>query len=281
MTNTLVLTPAVTSGIMITPEAEKQKADALELAQTIAGEPTTPAEQADAIAAASICKGLVKGMEVSRVTVKKPVLDLGSDIDGKAKGYSKELSAEVLRIESLAAAYQRKENSRVEALRREEEARQKKERETAEKDLEREKRFMEDKEGANIEERRGDLARIEAATTEEEKEAARKIADDNADARAEEWRNLQTACAEAQETRFEDMRERHATLATIVPVKAAGATVKVSYDYTVLSLDDLYFARPDLVTLEPKRALILAAISNGAQIMGLNVFESTKLHAKA
>lgn len=279
--NTLTLTPEVCSSITITPDAEKQKADALELAKTITRVPTSAAEQADGIAAASICKGLVKGMEASREEVKKPVLDLGRDIDGKAKKYSAPLSAEILRIESLCAEYQRKENARIDALRREEEARQAKERETAQKDLEREKRFMEDKEGANLEERRADLERIAAATTDEEREEARRIADQNADARAEEWRNLQQACTEAQETRFDEMRERATALAAIEPVKAAGATVRQSYDYTVLDVGALYRARPDLVSLEPKRAMILSAICNGHHIAGLSVFETTKVSAKA
>lgn len=279
--NTLQLTGMPAPEISIIPSAIQQKKDALELAATIKAEPTTPEEQQDCIAAASLAKGLAKSMEVSRVDVKRPVLDIGAKIDAKAKEYSKELSAEVLRLESLAAAYQRKVDKQAADARRAEEERQRKERETADNDKEREQRFMEDKEGANIEERRADLARIEAAVTFEEKEAARKIADDNADARCEEWRILQQSIAETDEQRLEDARERATAIAVVsAPQRAAGASVRRSYDYDVLDLKTLYAHRPDLVTLEPKRAMILAAISNGLQIPGLNVRETTKIRAK-
>lgn len=279
--NTLHLTGMPAPEITIIPSAIQQKKDALELASTIKAEPTTSEEQQDCIAAASLAKGLAKSMEASRVDVKRPVLDIGAKIDAKAKEYSKELSAEVLRLESLAAAYQRKVDKQAADARRAEEERQRKERETADNDKERERRFMEDKEGANIEERRADLARIESALTVEEKEAARKIADDNADARCEEWRILQQSIAEADEQRLEDARERATAIAVVsAPQRAAGASVRRSYDYAVTDLKTLYAHRPDLVTLEPKRAMILAAISNGLQIPGLNVHETTKLHAK-
>lgn len=278
--NTLVLTPAVNSGITITADAEKQKADALDLAKTITGV-SSSAEQRDAIAAASICKGLVKGMESSREEVKRPVLDLGRDIDGKAKAYSAALNAEVLRIESLASDFQRKENARLDAIRREEEARQQKERDLANKDREREQRFMAEKDDSHDAERRTDLERIASAPDDESREEARRIADKNAEERAEEVRNLQTACREAEEQRMDAARERQQTmLAASEPAKAAGATVRRSYDYRVVSIHDLYFARPDLVAMEPKRSLVLAAICNGAAIAGLEVFEVTKVHSR-
>lgn len=278
--NSITLLPMPNPGIEILADALKQKADALALAKTITGV-SSRIEQSDAIACASLVKGLVKAMESSRVDVKKPVLEIGRKIDAIAAGYSKELSAELLRIESLASDFQRKEDANAAALRRQEEERQRKEREMEQADKEREHRFLEDKEGANIEERRADLARIANATTDEEREEARRIADQNAEARAEEYRNIQAAIREEDEKRLDRERERAMTLHTVVqPVKAAGASVRRSYDFTLLDVHALYRGRPDLVTLEPKRAMVLAAIANGQSIPGISVFEATKVHAK-
>ena len=66
-------------------------------------------------------------------------------------------------------------------------------------------------------------------------------------------------------------------------VAVEGAMTKEFFDYDILpgGLLELVNNRPDLVTLEPKRREILAAISNGALLPGLRVFKTVKVMARA
>lgn len=269
-------------GITIAPDAEQQKTDALALARTITTVSTT-AEQHDAIAAASLVKSLVKGMEDSRSQVKRPVLDAGAAIDTAAKRYSKELSAELLRLESLAGDFQRRVLREAEERRREVEQQQRKEREASMRDRESATRYLADKEAAHRAQRVEDLQRIAAATTDEARNDAQQLADEHAEANAEEIRNIQQAIREADEQRLDDERDRAVQIATVSSApKAMGASVRTSFDYTVTDIFLLASARPDLVTIEPKRSSLLAAVNvPGAQLPGVSIHEVTKLHAKA
>lgn len=117
----LALTTSSLTGftVNIDTDALAKKRDAIELAQAIV-RVTNPTEQQDAIAAASLLKGLIKGMETTRVEVKKPVLEAGRRIDDVAKGYTDTLALECKRVERLAGDYQAERNRKTEELRREE-----------------------------------------------------------------------------------------------------------------------------------------------------------------
>lgn len=268
-------------GITIAPDAEQQKADALALARTITTV-STVAEQHDAIAAASLVKSLVKGMEDSRAQVKRPVLDAGAAIDTAAKRYSKELSAELLRLESLAGDFQRRVLREAEERRREVEQTQRAEREASMRDRESATRYLADKESAHRAQRMEDLKRIAAATTDEARDDAQRLADKHAEANAEEIRNIQQAIRDADEQRLDDERDRSVQIATVSAApKAMGASVRTGFDFIVEDVRLLLDFRPDLVSIEPKRSLILAAISNGLNIPGIRIFEITKVYSKA
>ncbi len=75
--------------------------------------------------------------------------------------------------------------------------------------------------------------------------------------------------------------EREAELQQPTRVDGARHTEYFEYDILPGGLMELAQQRPDLVTIEPKRREILAAISQGALLPGLRVYRATKLHAKA
>lgn len=279
---TLTTTPLDKFYVTVLLEAIQAKNDALALAAPIKSV-TTLQEQQDAIAAASMMKGLTRDMEKTRKEVKQPVLDAGRKIDATAEVYAKELDAEVKRIEKLAADFQREEDRKAAAIRSEEERRQQAQREAEERE-----RRLEQEALARIafeaeQERRAALAKIQAATDEAAREAAQKEADRLAEARAEEVRNNQLACQESEEKRMEAARDRATAILQVVPSKPMGATVKRTMDYELKDIRALYAARPDLVELTERRAMILAAISipNAPAIPGIYVFESTKVQSKA
>jgi hypothetical protein len=89
----------------ITLEALSAKRDAIELGQSIT-KVTSKEEQADALAAASLLKGLERKMESTRVEVKKPALEACRRIDSIAEGYVGTIRTERQRLEALAGAYQ-------------------------------------------------------------------------------------------------------------------------------------------------------------------------------
>lgn len=241
----LIITGLQAIDTTVSAEAEQRKADALELAATIKTV-ATKEEQQDAITAAGILKGLIAGMEKTRKEVKQPILDAGRNVDDIAKLYSGTLERELRRVEGLASDWQRIENKRLDAIREEQE------------------RINREAEEAANAERKAYLAIIAKAATDEAREAAQKAADDAAEANAEAARARQMAITE------------------IPSAKAEGARVKVALDYEVLNIKALADARPDLVTIEPKRAMLLAAIQiPGATLPGIRVFESTKVQAKA
>lgn len=240
----LITTDLQSFDCTISPDAQKRKDDALALAADIKTV-SNSTEQQDAIVAASLLRGLVNGMEKTRKDVKQPVLDAGRVIDDCAELYSGTLERELKRVEGLASAWQAVENKRLETLR-----------------LEQERKNAEEAAAADAE-RKAYLAII-AKSEGEAKEAAQKAADEAAERNAEAARARQTAVME------------------IPKAGAEGARVTTAKDFEVLDEMALAVARPDLVKIEPRRAMILTAIQiPGANIPGIRVFETTKVQAKA
>lgn len=279
--NTLTTTNLSSFSVTISPDALAQKKDALALAAEVTAVASV-SEQQNAIAAASMMKSLVKGMEKTRKEVKEPVLDAGRKIDATAAGYSKELEAEIARVEKLAADFQREENRKAEALRRAEEEKQREEQRLAEEERRKEAEALRKiAEEAAAERRREQEAIAKAADEKARTEAILAAQKAEAD-RIEHQKILDAECRAQEERRLEEARQRAMDMNLVAaPPKAAGARVRVSFDFTVTDIHALYRARPDLVKLEAKRADILAAISipGAPAIPGISVFESTKVNA--
>lgn len=255
--------------IAVTDEALRKQTDALELSRAIKAV-TTAEEQQDAVAAAGLAKGLIRTMEETREAEKRPFWDACVLIDSTAKNYKKPLLAEAERVQGLAAGYQR-EQDRIAAEAKAAQERQFKALREADE------RALRDIAAKAEAERRANLAAIAAAQEDEAaKEAAQRKADADAAARSEEVRINQEAVQEQE-------RERFLAAQALVPARTEGARVKRFKDYQVMDMRALYLARPDLVELTERRAMILAAISipNSPPIPGLYVFDSTKLQAKA
>lgn len=282
MTNTIQTSPLSDFSVTIIPAAQQAKAEAITLAKSIRIVTSTDQQQ-DAIAAASLMKGLLRDVEKARVAVKEPVLDAGRKIDAAAKAFSEDMTAEVKRVEGLASAYQAEQNRIAEALRAEEERKQRQQREAEEAERQREQAALAAIAAAAEAERRANLAAIAAAADDKAREEAQRKADEDAAARAEEVRINQQACREAEEARLEAERDRAMQLHTVVAPKAAGAVVKVLTDYELKDIRALYAARPDLVELSERRSLILAAISipGHPAIPGIYEFQQTKVQSKA
>lgn len=107
MTQELLLSELDRDGQYIQPteSALSQKRAAIETAQEITAV-DSPESLADAVAAMSIIKDLVKKMEATRVQLKEPFLTAGKTIDAVAKGYSDTLEQECKRVQKLTNAYQ-------------------------------------------------------------------------------------------------------------------------------------------------------------------------------
>lgn len=256
-----------TYSITIIPDAIQAKADALELSRQIKAV-TSAEEQQNAVAAASIAKGLIKRMEATREAEKRPFWDVCVIIDSTSKSYKKELQTEVDRVEGLAANYQR-EQDRLAAEAKAAEERQFKALREAE-----ERAIAEIAAKADAE-RRANLAAIAAATDEAAKEAAQRKADADAEARSEEVRINCEAIAEQE-------RRRLTQLQAITPTRPDGARVVRTWDYTITDIALLALERPDLVTIEPKRSLLIAAAAiPGIKIPGVTFHEVTKVQSKA
>lgn len=264
---TIETSPLADFRVTIILAAQQSRADAIALAKTITTV-TTSAQQQDAVSAASLMKGLLRDVEKARKAVKEPVLAAGNAIDSAAKKFAAELETETKRVEGLAAKYQQD----VDRALAEEKAAQ-----------ERQFKALREKEEAALreiaakaeQERRANLATIAAAADDAAREAAQRKADADAAARSEEVRINQEAVQEQE-------RERLLAAQALVPAKTEGARVVRSWDYTVTDIRLLAFERPDLVTIEPKRAMLLTAAQiPGIVIPGVAFHEVTKVQAKA
>lgn len=280
--NTLETSPLSDFRVTIIPSAQTAKSDALALSKGITIV-SNAAQQADAISAASMMKGLLRDVEKARTTVKEPVLSAGRAIDAAAKAFATDLDLEVKRVERLASDYQREQDQLAAAQRAEEERKQREAREAEEREREQERAALQRLADEADAARRADLARIAAAEDEVARESAQKHADEEAAKRAEEARINQQACREAEEARMEAERVRFAQIQAVAPPKPEAARVQRRMNYELKDIRALYAARPDLVELTERRSLILAAISipGMAAIPGIYVFEETKVQSKA
>jgi flagellar biosynthesis GTPase FlhF len=224
--------------------------------------------QESAVEALRSIKALLSGVEKARVQVKAPVLALGKRIDSAASEYGVDLEREAARLTGLLTAYeteQRRIAAEAEAKRRaEEEAKlaaarkAEQERIAAEREAQRQRDEADRKarESANAEERAAARAAAEKAQAEADRIAAERQKADLA-ARVEAAQAMMPIAA---------------------PQRVAGQVVQDVWTFDVLDVRALAAACPDLVTITPKRADIIALIRAGTrEIPGLAIRKEVKV----
>lgn len=241
--------------LSVTAEATLLHARAIEKAGKITAV-TTAEEQATAVEAIAELRGLVKKMDASHKEVKSPVLDLGRKIDATKNEYNAELDAEAKRVNDMVQGFFREEAKKAAA-------RQKFLDDMAEK-----KRLREEEEARQAQE--------EAARLHGQAQTAETV---------QESLEL-TSQAQVHEQVAEQAQERAADIAparVAAPVKAAGMIARKVWKHEVVDINQLYRARPELVKLEPKTALINSAIamSEDKRIPGLRIWEDLDTTVRA
>lgn len=243
----LVLRGSNDLGIDIAPSATEARDTALSFACTIAEiSDTTPAQLV--VDTIKELKAIQKSVEDSRVTVKAPVLELTRRIDTVAKAFIGPVDTEVRRLDAILTAYQQEQ----ERIRREAEA----------------KRLAAIRAAQEAEERARREAEAARLKAEQEAAEAAQTAHEQADpfAEAEATAAIHRAAVEAQVKATEAQALAATaikaatveTAAAMAAPKPTGMSVRRQPDFEVVDLLALANARPDLVTIQPKRAEILS-----------------------
>lgn len=213
------------------------------------GDISTPEELTDAVKALQQLKGIAKQVEASRADIKAPVLTLSRQIDEKAKEFVAPLNVEIQRVDKLINEFQKRQAA---AAREAERLRQ--------VEIQRAR----DEEAARLRqieaERQAAIKQAEA----EAKEAA-SLLDEPAPAAAPvaEVARIDEAARQAAVQASEVAHAAEvavvvATSSAVVVAKPAGMQVRKNPEFKINDLLGFAFARPDLVDITPKRALILA-----------------------
>lgn len=209
---------------------------------------STP-EEAQAVAESiKEFQSLSKETEASRKQVKEPVLELGKRIDSAAKHFIGPVETELVRLRALLNGYQAEQ----ERQRREAEAKRQADIRAAQ---EAEEKALREAEAVRLAAEKEAAAKAEQAKQEDdpfaaaEAEAARVAA-----AEAEELRVKQAKAAAVEKVKAVTFQ----TAAAIATRAIEGVHVRRSPDFKVTDPGKLALIRPDLVTITPKRAEILA-----------------------
>lgn len=260
--------------ITITPEAEAQKKTIIDAARRVVA--VTDQDSCDLAQARLKALGSVRtAVEKSRTDVKAPVIALGREIDGIAKDFVAEVITEEARLSGLVNEFAR-EQQRIarEAAAAAERERQRIERERHEAEMK-----------ALLEQHEAEMARLRAAResnaaaeaeAREREEAARRQQEEAAQ-RAREARRR--AEAESRE-----LAEREAAANAAIVTTQLPAGVKEQIDFEVTDIHVFAAKFPQLVTITPKRADILAALKKSfakneklPDVPGLRVFQNLKV----
>lgn len=250
--------------LTISPDAESAKAELIKHSTLI----VEVKDSTSAAAASSQLKKLADMrilVEKSRTKIKGPVLEVGKEIDSKAKAFVGPIEAEEKRLQTLIGAHaQQVERERQEAIRKQQEEERK-------------------RQAAEAEERR-------AAEELERKRLAAQAAEWEDDEVAEKAAEATKAAeAELETKRQETAKAASASLSTgLVANTAPVAGVSMVPDFEVLDVQAFYAAHPDLVMLEVKRAATLGRIkdfmaNHGDELPtmpGLRVFSSAKVRGR-
>lgn len=276
--------------ITVTPAAVQQRDTIVEAAKRIVA--VTDQDTLDI--ANTRLRGLASvrnAVEKSRTEVKKPVIDLGRQIDGIAKDFVAEVVSEEARLSGLINEYAR-EQQRIAR-----EAREAAERERQRIEREEHERRMEALRAEQEAERQRMAAEREAHEAEMQRLAAARNADAQAQAEAEAraaearraqeeaTRRAQEAQAEQERAAAEAAAKAEQVAAVAVPALPDG--VREEIDFVVVDIHAFAAKFPTLVTITPKRADVLAAIKKAyardgklPQPAGLRVFQNLKPKAR-
>lgn len=237
--------------------AEAKRDEVIRRAQSITGIATP--EQAQA--AADIIRELrdiTKAVESSRTEIKAPVLDLGKRIDATAKLFVEPINPVLHAVDRQLSVYLTEQDRK----RREAEA----------------ARLKAEQEARDRERKAQEEAQAALRKAEQEAEAAKAQATEEADpfAEAEAEAARQQAAADAQR-RVEQARAQNAeklkattvaTAAAIAPQRPTGTQRRREPRVEIHDLLWLASVRPELVTITPKMAEILAVIRKEGHFEG-------------
>jgi hypothetical protein len=274
--------------IQITPEAEAQKATIIEASRRIIA--VTDQDSCDI--AQSRLKALAAvriAVDKSREMVKRPVLELGRTIDGIARDFAAEVVAEETRLDQLIKDFAR-EQQRIarEAREAAERERQRIEREEHEAKMaamkaeqEAERQRME----AERQRHEAEMARLRAERSKDEaaEAEARRREQEAAQAQREAAERAEAARVAAEQAAADARRQEEAARAAVV-TPAIPQGVKEEIDFEVTDIHVFAEKFPQLVTITPKRADILAALKKSflkkgtlPAVPGLRVFQNLKV----
>lgn len=242
----LVLHGVENCSIAVDPSFTAQKRLAIEEAQ-LCQAVNDSFTQAAAIESLRSLTIIQQQVEDDRQRIKKPVLDIGRQIDATAKGFISDVETEINRLKRLLSSYMSELLWKAAEERRQQEEAQ--------------------RQAQEAERRR--LAELERQRREAE-EAARKA--EQASTPQEATQALQAAVV--AEEKAEALAAPVAQPVFVAPVvhRAEGSVVSERWTFDLVDIRALYAAHPELVQLSPKRAEILTLIRAGTrEIPGLTV----------
>lgn len=190
-------------------------------------------------------KTFTRAIEDSRKEVKEPVLEISRQIDGLAKELTTDLDAEAARISRLVGAWQAEQNRLAEEQRRKAWA--------AEQEIKR----------AAMQAEREAADRLAAEQAELQAKAARARTLAGKERAELEMKQAERRAAEEQQARIDaqarELVEAQQQIMTTAP-KPAGLSTREEICFEVTDLTALYEAAPFLVSLTPNNAAIKSAI---------------------
>lgn len=301
--NALSLRNLETVVIEINEAASREKTSAVAVCKACVSV-SNAIENQTAVDALRTIQRLLGDCEKSRVIVKGPVLQIGKDIDAKARDYCAELESEKARLNRLTSDFQR-----AEVLRREEE--EKKRRAEADR-LERERKAAEEAERKAAQEieiqkavARESLIKISSveetpvvmtaplqshgAATAAQIVAFQKSTEETAKAESDFQLASQAVQAEQlrlsearQELRLKDVALAATNSRMVAPApKAIGQSVKTVWVYEVLDVHALAKHNMALVRVEPNASAIAKMIELGVRdIPGLRIYSEIKTQVR-
>lgn len=246
MNSSIVVSGIDATRIEITPQFTSLKRAAVEEAQ-LCQAVNDPFTQGAATESLRALVRIQKQVEDDRQLVKKPVLDLGRQIDGTAQTFLSDVNSEVVRLKGLLSSYEIEQRKKAEA--------------------ERQRQIEQQRKAQEAERVR--LVELDRQRRETE-EAARKA--QQASTPQEATRALQAAVV--AEEKAEALAAPVAQPVFTAPVvhRAEGAVVQERWTFDLVDIHALYAARPDLVQLTPRTSVILTAIRAGLlEIPGINI----------
>ena len=288
--NVLVLSGIADATLTATDSARKERDGLLAMAARVTNV-TSLAEANSAATALQSLKGFTRQIEEARVAVKAPVIELGKKIDGLAKELTLELESEAVRIGRTVGTWQAEERRKEEEAQRkarEEEARiwreaQEKERLEQERlrkeeaDRAAKARALQAELDAKAARARSEAGKAKAAEAAEAARIAEQIAADQRQADEE------AAAAKRREEAGKAMVAARIAGNQIVAAKPAGVATREEIVFEVTDVVALYEAAAYLVTLEPNRTAIKAALKNlrpDQSLPGVKWWKEAKTHVR-